>query len=288
MIVVAGGSGQVGRWLGELGGPVVKALPSNELDVTDAKATSLVLSELAPDWVINCAAYTAVDAAEDEPELAAAINARGAENLARAASEVGSRFIQVSTDYVFGESSVLEEPLAEDHPCSPMSVYGRTKLEGEEAVRAVCPDSTIVRTAWVYTGPARSRLELPGNDFVTTMLALESSRETLTVVDDQFGSPTFAYDLAAGLLQLVKTGAGAGTTVHVAGGGRASWFDLARAVFEEIGADPGRVKRCATEDFARPAPRPAYSVLSSVVWESAGLPPLREWRDALSASFAMG
>lgn len=287
MIVVAGGTGQVGRWLAELGGAEVQALSSAELDITDLDATSLVLRELRPEWVINCAAYTAVDAAENDAERASAVNARGAEKLAMAVSKVGARLIHLSTDYVFGESAVLDEPLVEDHPCAPISVYGRTKLEGEHAVRAACPNTTIVRTAWVYTGPSRSRLELAGNDFVTTMLALEGSRETLTVVDDQIGSPTFAHDLATGLLRLAKTGVGAGATMHASGGGRASWFDLARAIFEEIGADPGRVKPCTTDEFPRPAPRPAYSVLSSAAWENAGLPPLRNWREGLIAAIAM-
>ncbi|WP_256821601.1 dTDP-4-dehydrorhamnose reductase [Dietzia sp. Die43] len=286
MIAVAGGSGQVGRWLAELGGPEVVALTSSELDVTDGEAASAILKDLAPKWVINCAAHTAVDAAEAEPELAAAINSQGAENLARAASSAGAKFIQVSTDYVFGESNILSEPLVENHLRAPMSVYGKTKSEGEDAVRAVCEDSTIIRTAWVYSGPGRSRLGLPGSDFVTTMMALESSRDTLTVVNDQYGSPTFAHDLAVGLLQLVKTGAGVGSTMHAAGGGRATWFELARAVFEESDADPERIRPCTTKDFPRPAPRPAYSVLSSQAWRCAGLPPLRNWREALSAAMA--
>jgi len=165
-----------------------------------------------------------------------------------------------------------------------LSVYGRTKLEGERAVREAAPDATIVRTAWVYTGPARKRLGLPGSDFVTTMIALEASRETVAVVDDQVGSPTYARDLADGLLQLVDSDAARGRTVHAAGAGRASWCDLARAVFEEVGADPARVHPCTTADFPRPAPRPAFSVLSSAGWEAAGLSPLRDWREAVTAA----
>ncbi|MBB1017336.1 dTDP-4-dehydrorhamnose reductase [Dietzia sp. DQ11-71] len=285
--MVAGGSGQVGRWLSVLGESRVHALSSAELDVTDVDATSTVVNELRPEYVVNCAAHTAVDLAEEEPARASAINGQGAENLARAATSVGSRFIQVSTDYVFGEAAVLDKPLAEDHPCFPLSVYGRTKLAAEVAVRAVCPEATIVRTAWVYTGPSRKRLELAGNDFVTTMLALEASRDTISVVDDQIGSPTFAHDLAAGLLELTDSGAGVGSTLHAAGGGQASWCDLARAVFEEIGADPGRVHACTTDAFPRPAPRPAFSVLSSAAWEDVGLAPLRDWREAVSAAVAM-
>jgi dTDP-4-dehydrorhamnose reductase len=284
MILVVGGSGQVGRWLAELGGDRVRALGSADLDVTDAVQVASMISDLRPTVVINSAAHTAVDAAEDEPERAAAINRDGAGNLARASADAQARFVHISTDYVFGEDSVLEDPLTEGHSCAPLSVYGRTKLEGERAVREAAPDATIVRTAWVYTGPARKRLGLPGSDFVTTMIALEASRETVAVVDDQVGSPTYARDLADGLLQLVDSDAARGRTVHAAGAGRASWCDLARAVFEEVGADSARVHPCTTADFPRPAPRPAFSVLSSAGWEAAGLSPLRDWREAVTAA----
>lgn len=281
MIVVSGGSGQLGSWLTELGQGQVTALPSTELDVTDPVSVAEVLGDLKPRWVLNCAAYTAVDAAESEQQRATEINATGAENLARGCASVKSRFVHLSTDYVFGESVVGDVPLAENHPCAPLSVYGKSKLQGERSVRAAYPEATVVRTAWVYTGPARPRLGLPGNDFVTTMLELEKTHETLAVVDDQIGSPTYAHDLAAGLLNLVKSGVGIGKTLHAAGGGSASWFDLARAVFDEIGADPDRVRPCSTTEFPRPAPRPAFSVLSSQEWQSVGLAPLRHWRDAV-------
>lgn len=286
MILVAGGSGQVGKWIAELGGNEVQVFSSTELDVTDEVSTREIVGQLKPDWVINCAAHTAVDVAESEPDRANEINAIGAENLARACASVNSRLVHLSTDYVFGEKSILVEPLAEDYLCAPLSVYGRSKLAGEHAVRSALPLATIVRTAWVYTGPARFRLGLPGNDFVSTMIALEESRDSLTVVDDQIGSPTFARDLAAGLLELVELGVGAGKTLHAVGAGRASWCELARAVFDEIGADPTRVQPCSTSDFPRPAPRPAYSVLSSRGWESAGLSGLRHWRDALYEAVA--
>ena len=281
MILVSGGSGQVGKWIAELGGSGVEGFSSAELDVTNVVATRDIVGDLKPDWVINCAAHTAVDLAESEPIRANEINVVGAENLARACASFGSRLVHLSTDYVFGETEILAEPLAEDHPFSPLSVYGSSKLAGENAVRSALPQAAIVRTAWVYTGPARSRLGLPGSDFVSTMLALEKSRDSITVVDDQIGSPTFARDLAAGLLELVELGAGAGETLHAAGAGRSSWWDLARAVFEEIGADPARIEPCSTEEFPRPAARPAFSVLSSEGWEAAGLSPLQHWRDAV-------
>lgn len=287
MILVAGGSGQVGRWISELGGERVIPFASSELDVTDEDATISTVLDARPDWVINCAAHTAVDAAEEEPERAAAINAYGAANLARAATVAGARFVQLSTDYVFGESAVLGKPLDVDHPSVPMSVYGETKRQGEHMVRAICPSATIVRTAWVYTGPYRVQFGLQSNDFVTTMLLLEATRDTISVVDDQVGSPTFAHDLAAGLLELVDSGAGAGETLHAAGGGRASWCELARAIFAAIGADPTRVQACTTEEYPRPALRPAFSVLSSEAWQRAGLTPLRDWREALSVAVSL-
>lgn len=286
MILVAGGAGQVGKWIAELGGSRVEAFSSAGLDVTDITSTRDIVGDLKPDWVINCAAHTAVDLAESEQSRANEINVVGAANLAEACASFDSRLVHLSTDYVFGETEILAEPLAEGHPCVPLSVYGRSKLAGERAVRSSLPQATIVRTAWVYTGPARSRLGLSGNDFVSTMLALEKSRNSLTVVDDQIGSPTFARDLAAGLLELVELGAGAGKTLHAAGSGRASWCELARAVFEEIGADPTRVSPCSTQEFPRPAPRPAFSVLSSNGWEAAGLTPLRHWRDAVHEAVA--
>lgn len=284
MILVAGGSGQVGKWIAELGGSGVETLTSTELDITSMAEVRDVMEALRPESVINCAAYTAVDAAETEPDRANEVNATGAETLARACAIFNTRLVHLSTDYVFGETSVLTKPLGEDHECAPLSVYGRTKLAGERAVRSALPGATVVRTAWVYTGSARSQLGLSGSDFVSTMLALEKSRDSLKVVGDQFGSPTFARDLAEGLLELVASRTGAGKTLHAVGAGRASWFDLARAVFEEIGADPARVRPCSTEEFPRLAPRPAFSVLSSEGWEAAGLTPLRHWRDAVHAA----
>lgn len=287
MILVAGGSGQVGTWIAELGGRGVEAFSSAGLDVTDRASTRDIVGDLKPDWVINCAAHTAVDLAESEPSRAIDINVVGAANLAEACASFGSRMVHLSTDYVFGETKILAEPLSEDHPCVPLSVYGSSKLAGERVVRSTLPEATIVRTAWVYTGPARSRLGLSGTDFVSTMIALEKSRDSLSVVDDQIGSPTFARDLAEALLELVGLGVGVGETLHAAGSGRASWCELARAVFEEIGADPTRVIACSSQEFSRPAARPAFSVLSSKGWEAAGLTPLRHWRGAIDEAVAV-
>ncbi len=288
-VLITGSAGQLGRALaGSLAGArlagthvAVRGVDSAEMDITSAEAVGTVLGEFAPDVVVNCAAYTAVDAAEADENSAHAVNAEGPANLARATAASGSRLIHVSTDYVFdggGSDSADRQPYAVDAPTTPRTVYGRTKLAGEHAVRRLDPAAHIVRTAWVYTGA--------GTDFVATMRRLEGERETITVVDDQRGSPTYAPDLAAGLTELAWRSHGLGRrlpglVLHATNAGEATWFELARAVFEEIGADPGRVRPCPSTEFPRPAARPAYSVLSGREWSEAGLTPLREWRAAL-------
>ena len=184
--------------------------------------------------------------------------------------------MHVSTDYVFpGDGHAPYEP---DDATGPRSAYGRTKLAGEQAVRALLPaGGYVVRTAWLY-GAA-------GNNFVKTMARLEGERETVDVVDDQHGSPTWSADLAAGLADLVATRPKPGV-YHAANAGSTTWYGLARAVFEELGADPHRVRPTTTDAFPRPAPRPAYSVLSTRSWQAAGLRPLRPWREALRLALA--
>lgn len=248
------------------------ALGSDQLDITDPQSVS---SLIEPDSVvINCAAYTAVDAAESDEAAAAAVNELGARNLATACASAGAHLIHVSTDYVFAGDA--DAPYEVGAPTGPRTAYGRTKLAGELAVRAVLPTAQVVRTAWVYTGV--------GNDFVATMLRLERERESVNVVSDQIGSPTYAGDLADGLLELARTGGRGARVLHATNGGQASWYELARAVFEAAGADPDRVHPCTSAEFVRPAPRPAYSVLSGQAWTDAGLTPLRPWADALRAA----
>ena len=181
----------------------------------------------------------------------------------------------MSTDYVFAGDG--NRPYRVGDPTGPRTVYGRTKLAGERAVLDRLPSAHVVRTAWLYTGD--------GNDFVATMLRLERERDTVRVVDDQVGCPTYAADLADGILELAaRAGAVPGGVLHATNSGEASWFDLARAVFAEAGADPGRVQPCGSDEFVRPAPRPAYSVLDGSAWAAAGLTPLRPWRPALRAA----
>ncbi|MEU1984870.1 dTDP-4-dehydrorhamnose reductase [Nocardia sp. NPDC019395] len=273
-LVVTGAGGQVGRELLRLV-PAARAYPRSLLDITDPAAVKSILRP--GDIVVNCAAFTAVDRAESEPEAAFEGNATGPAVLAAACTRAGARLIHLSTDYVFpGTGSTPYEP---GDPTGPATVYGRSKLAGEHAVRENCADARIVRTAWVYRGT--------DGDFVATMRRLERERDTVNVVDDQIGSPTYAADLAAGLLELAYR-PDTPAVLHATNSGRASWFDLARAVFAGIGADPERVRPCTSAEFPRPAARPAFSVLSGATWRNAGLTPLRPWESALTEALAGG
>ncbi|SIR81537.1 dTDP-4-dehydrorhamnose reductase [Williamsia sterculiae] len=281
-ILVTGGTGQVGRLLGARGPASVTALGSTELDITDPASVSSVLDGYGPgDVVINCAAHTDVDGAETDVERATAINVDGPRLLAEHSVRRGVWLIHLSTDYVFVPTGGAPRPWRpEDRDVDgpdPVGVYGRTKLGGEREIRAADPTATIVRTAWVYTGAEG------GTDFVSTMRRLERTRDTTRVVDDQTGSPTYSVDLADALLELATTrpSTTVGAVLHATNAGSCTWFGLAREVFRAVGADPGRVQPCTTAEFPRPAPRPAYSVLSGAAWSDAGLTPLREWRAAL-------
>lgn len=289
-LLVPGGRGQLGSDLAEAArdADLVHAPGSAELDITDAQAVDDAVAALAATArderlrpvVINAAAYTRVDAAESDVDAAFAVNAEGPRLLARACAAEGVPLLHVSTDYVFPGTAT--RPYEPGDPTGPATVYGRSKLAGEQAVLAATDTSWVVRTAWVYG--AR------GGNFVKTMARLEGERDQLSVVDDQCGSPTWSADLAAGLLELaglvVNRRGPAQRVLHATGGGEVTWCGFARAVFEELGADPERVKPCTTSEFPLPAPRPAYSVLSPAAWQAAGLTPLRPWRQALSAAFA--
>jgi dTDP-4-dehydrorhamnose reductase len=256
-----------------------------EIDLTDPFAVRDTVHEWArvvrsdnPEHklvVLNPAAYTAVDKAEEQEDLAYAVNASAPALLATACKEVGAWLTQLSTDYVFpGDGTVPYEP---EDPKGPTNAYGRTKLAGELAVREILPDASwIVRTAWLYGAG--------GPNFVKTMARLERERETLTVITDQVGSPTWAGDLARGLLALARSDAPAGA-YHGTNRGETSWHGFAQAVFEELGADPARVLPTTAANFPTPATRPAYSVMSPAAWDGAGLPPFPGWREALAEAF---
>lgn len=281
--LVVGAGGQLGTDLLGVLGPGARGLTRQDLDVTDGAAVRDALGDWAVATrdvpgrrvVFNAAAWTNVDAAETEEEAAYAANAAAPAHLALAAESVGALLVHVSTDYVFPGDAT--QPYEVDAPTAPRSAYGRTKLAGELAVLAAAPSAYVVRTAWVYGAT--------GGNFVKTMARLERERETVSVVDDQRGSPTWSRDLAAGLVELATVAPAPGV-YHCTNAGDCTWFDFARAVFEELGADPARVTPCTTADFPRPAPRPAYSVLSDRAWRAAGLTPLRPWREALRAAFA--
>jgi dTDP-4-dehydrorhamnose reductase len=264
---------------------IARGLTIDDLDVTDPFA----VKDMVTTWakilrddsldhrlvVLNAAAYTAVDKAETDEETAYAVNATAPALLAQACAGVGARLIHVSTDYVFpGDAST---PYEVDAPTGPRSAYGRTKLAGEQAVRELLPEAgSVVRTAWLYGAT--------GHNIVKTMARLERERDTVSFVDDQRGSPTWSRDLAAGLLALAGSDAPAGT-YHCTNAGETTWCGLARAVFEELGADPSRVHPTTTDAFPLPAPRPAYSVLSPRAWKAAGLPERQDWREALAEAF---
>lgn len=277
--IVTGAGGQLGADLvAALDGDDVRAVARADLDIADSISVARLVDEFAPDVVVNAAAYTAVDAAESDEDAAYRANATGPGVLAAALGGTKTRLIHVSSDYVFAGDA--NRPYDVDDPTGPNSAYGRTKLAGELAVRELLPDASyVVRTAWVYGAT--------GGNFVKTMTRLEGEHDTVSVVDDQRGSPTWSADLAAGLVELGRSDAPAGV-YHCTNTGDTTWFGLTRAIFEELGADPSRVQPTTTDAFPRPAPRPAYSVLSDAAWRAAGLTPLPPWRDALRAAFATG
>ena len=244
-----------------------------DLDITNEDAVMSALQGF--DVVINAAAYTRVDDAETHKGLAFAINAEGPQNIAQACARYGQRMIHVSTDYVFdGKAS---SPYTTHHPPHPQSVYGASKAKGEERVREILPDSSlIVRTAWLYgqSGPS----------FVKTMLKLSQSHETVQVVDDQIGQPTWSRDLAHMIENLVMSDIQSGM-FHGTNAGQTSWWGFARTIFTAAGLDPERVITTTSADFVRPAPRPAWSVLDHADWAANSLPTPRAWEDAFAEAW---
>ncbi|HXW43615.1 MAG TPA: dTDP-4-dehydrorhamnose reductase [Streptosporangiaceae bacterium] len=276
--LVTGAGGMLGQDLTALlraSDADVIALARAELDVTDEAAVAAAVREVRPDVVANCAAWTAVDDAESHEAEAMAVNGQGAAHLAAACAKAGAQLVQMSTDYVFGGTGT--QPYPEDYPAAPRSAYGRTKLAGERAARELLPDASyVVRTAWLYGAH--------GPNFVRTMIRLEASRDTIDVVNDQQGQPTWTCDVARQIMQLVQAAARPGV-YHVSSTGWTTWMGLARAVFALLDADPCRVLPTSTSELGRPAPRPAYSVLSHAKWASAGLAPLPDWECSLRQAF---
>jgi dTDP-4-dehydrorhamnose reductase len=282
-IVIAGAGGQVGSFLAaEAGrqGRDVLALTSSQWDISDPQRSGEIVQ--AKDVVINCAAYTAVDHAERDQERAYAINAAGPKLIAQACARAGAQLVHISTDYVFdgdfGEAA--PRPYEPDDATRPLSVYGQTKLSGEQAVLAALPQAVVVRTAWVYTGGH-------GKDFVAAMRTVAAGDGVVDMVDDQTGSPTYVADLVGALLEVADSRVQApNRIVHAANKGEVTRCGQARAVFEILGADPQRVRPVSSEQNPRPAARPAYSALSGRQSQNAGLSPLRPWRDALAEALS--
>ncbi|MFB7631981.1 dTDP-4-dehydrorhamnose reductase [Streptomyces sp. NPDC056149] len=280
--LVTGAGGMLARdvldRLATAGRPAVAATRA-DLDVTDPEAVRAALAAHRPSVVVNCAAWTAVDAAEDHEHRARAVNATGPRLLADACRTAGSVLLQVSTDYVFDGRA--RTPYPEDAPTAPRSAYGRTKLAGERAVRTLLPDTGyVVRTAWLYGAG--------GRNFIRTVTELERTRPTLDVVNDQWGQPTWSADLATHLVELggrALAGAAPAGVYHGTSTGATTWFALCREVFRLLGADPERVRPTTGDRFPRPAPRPAYSALAHDRWHAAGMSPLPHWRTALTEAF---
>lgn len=279
-ILVAGAGGMLGHDValaGRRAGHELVLLGRAEMDVTDAEAVKRGFAEAQADAAINCSAWTDVDGAESQREQARAVNATGAGNLARAAAVQGIPLVHVSTDYVFDGQAPLDadgQPRAyfESDPTGPRSVYGQTKLEGERQVLDASPLHTVVRSSWLFG--------VDGSNFVATMLRLAGERESVAVVADQVGCPTWTGHLAPALIGLLEREVRG--LVHLAGGGRASWNELAQETFRqaEIGC---RVEPATTAAMARPAPRPAWSAMES---ERDDVIPMPDWRDGLAGYLA--
>jgi dTDP-4-dehydrorhamnose reductase len=282
-IAVTGRHGQVAQALGEramAAAVEICPLARPDFDLTRPDAIEAALARLKPDAVVNAAAYTAVDAAETEPELAHAINAEGAGAVARAAARLGVPVVQMSSDYVF--DGALDRPYREDDPAGPLGVYGASKLAGERAVAAATPDHVILRTSWVYS-PF-------GKNFVRTMLALARSRNEVRVVCDQHGSPTSALDIADGIITVVRNlrarpeAADLRGVFHMTSGGDASWADFAAEIFalsRAAGGPSADVVPIPSADYPTPARRPANSRLDTSRLAAVHRIRLPHWRQSL-------
>ena len=272
-VLVSGGNGQVGRSIadlvaaGRVGDLDVVVADRSKLDITDRASIDAAMTATNPDVVINAAAYTAVDAAEDDEAAAMAANADAVASLADACDAHDARLLHLSTDYVF--DGTKDGWYVETDPIAPLGVYGRSKAAGEAAART-CADHLVLRTAWVYAAH--------GHNFVKTMLRLGAERNALRVVADQVGCPSSAHDIAEALIGLATTDLTG--TFHLAGGAEASWHEFAEAIFAHAGFDVA-VEAIGTVDYPTPAPRPANSRLDSTALADATGVRLPGWRDSL-------
>ena len=269
-ILITGSNGMLGHDLQE----VLKEkhelvlTTSKTLDITDKQHTMDFICDVKPDVVINSAAYTDVDGCEENQELAYSVNGDGVENLALACKEADCPLVHVSTDYVF--DGTARDPICEDGEIGPISIYGKSKLKGEQAILEILDKYFIVRTAWLYG--------INGKNFPKTMLELAENHPEITVVYDEVGTPTYTPDLAYGISQLIETDFYG--IYHLTNSGSCSWCEFARYIFEVAEKDVKVIPVTASE-FARPAPRPSYSVLENRNWIENGFEPLRSYKDAI-------
>lgn len=275
MILIAGGEGQLGRSLNAMAKSMsyrCVSLNSKELDVTDKSSVRQVISSLKPSLVVNCAAFTQVDKAEQHREQATRINAGGALNLAVACKSINARFFQISTDYVF--SGNKNQPWDENDIKSPISHYGVSKSQGEDFVLECYPENSfIIRTSWLYG--------LEGTNFLTKILQKIEAKETnIRVVKDQIGQPTLVTDLAGRILKMSAIELKS-KVYHATNTGQASWFDFASKIFVLQNKSLEAISAIETTDYNSIARRPAYSVLGQSAWADTGLAPMRNWSDAL-------
>ena len=283
IVLVTGASGQVGRSLQKVAGDYPETAfhfyDRARLDITDQAAVLQLADDLCPDYIINCAAYTAVDKAESEPERAELINSTAVAYLAKAALEVGATLVHYSSDYVYHNG--VKELLSETDPTDPQGVYARTKLQGEQQIANLGCKAIVVRTSWVYSEY--------GHNFVKTMLRLGRERDQLSIVDDQIGCPTYATDIAHATMQMIAgypTIADHQVTINYAGAGQLSWYDFAVEIFSQSGIAI-ELAPIPSSDYPTPAPRPGWSVMDMrLLFDIFGIYP-RPWQESLADCIAL-
>jgi len=273
-IVITGGTGQLGSDCRKVLGARFQVISpaSKDLDIADEAAVNGILKDLGPDIILNCAAFTRVDDCETKKELAWGVNVQGPKNLAKACRDLDAKLIHISTDYVFDGLRKVPEPYVETDETNPLSYYGLTKLEGEMAIRNTLENHAILRTAWMYG--------IDGKNFLKTMLkiALKDPRKEIKVVNDQFGSPTWAFRLAEQIEKvMVEDGRGA---YHATSEGYCTWYQLATGFLERMKI-PHAFLPCTTREYPTPARRPANSILENARLKESGLQVMKDWEEDL-------
>lgn len=275
-VVLTGAKGQLGQtFLRRANDPSWTLVPTDsaECDISSLAAVERLINTHAPQVIINCAAYTAVDKAETDRDRCYAVNAEGPANLARVARAVGARLVHVSTDYVFDGKA--QTPYTEQSPTNPLGEYGRSKLAGERGVLEHNPDALVVRTSWLYG--------ITGHNFIRAILKRAKEKGELKVVNDQVGSPTCTETLADGIATLLTTSESG--IFHITNSGRCTWYDFAAEIMDAVGWRDVPVATCRTEELNLPAPRPAFSVMDNARWQHLGFPPAPDWREKFREFF---